>query len=126
MLEDKYYNSWLAGFWEGEGCLSKLKRQTGYYISIVQAINGDRNVEFCIKKIQERFRGCINIKKSTQCFSSLSKPQIVWRLNKRKDIIYFLETIYPYCQLRKKDIENALKHYETHPKRINQYKKCGA
>ena len=28
-MEDKIFNSWIAGFWEGEGCLHKHKNQAG-------------------------------------------------------------------------------------------------
>jgi len=124
-MEDNNFNIWVAGFWEGEGCLNKLKRQTGYQVSINQAIDNNRTVESCMKKIQEKFYGHLynlDIQKYYPKFNT--KLQIRWQLDKRKEIIYFLETIYPYCQFRKKEIENALEHYKTHPKRVNQYKEC--
>lgn len=118
------FNIWVAGFWEGEGCLVKLKRQIGYQTSINQAINNNRNVKNCMEKIQKKFNGHLYNQDIFQRYNPNCKLQIKWQLYKRKDIIYFLKTIYPYCQLRKREVKNALKHYKTHPKRINQYKEC--
>jgi len=123
-MNDNNFNTWLAGFWEGEGCLSKLRRQTGYQVSINQAIDNNRTVESCMKKIQEKFNGHLYNFDIQQRYNPNYKLQMRWQLDKRKDIIYFLKTIYPYCQIRKKDIENVLRHYEINPKRINQYKEC--
>jgi len=119
-MEDKIFNSWLAGFWEGEGSLYKLTKQTGYGVNIHQAIDNEKTVRFCMDKIKEKFGGHLN-KKAPRILKH--KIQLRWQLYKREDIIYFLKTIYPYCKIRKKQIEDVLEYYEIHPKRINQYAK---
>ena len=116
MIEDKIYNSWLAGFWEGEGCLVRFKGHTGYRVTIVQGITNGRNVILCMNKIQEKFGGRLyrrNMKGK--------KDQMRWELHQREDLIWFLKKIYPYCQFRKKQIRDAFEYYETHPRKRSIY-----
>lgn len=122
MIEDRIYNSWLAGFWEGEGSLYKLTKQIGYGVNIYQAVKDERTVNFCMNEIKRKYGGHLN-KIIPRVLKH--KIQLRWQLSKRKDVISFLETIYPYCQFRKKEIEDVLRYYKIHPKRINQYKECG-
>jgi len=117
-MENNIFNAWLAGFWEGEGSLYKFTKQAGYGVNIHQAIDNGKTVKFCMDKIKEKFGGHL-IKVNSR--TSKHKIQLKWQLYKREDVIYFLKTIYPYCQIRKKQIENVLKYYEIHPRKINQY-----
>jgi len=111
MIEDKIYNSWLAGFWEGEGCLSRFKGHTGYRVTICQSITDGRKVISCMKKIQKKFGGRLY-----RVELEGKKDQMKWYLHQREDLIYFLKKIYPYCQFRKKQIRDALEYYENHPR----------
>lgn len=108
-MEDKIFNVWLAGFWEGEGCIGKYKNQNGCYVEIKQALHSERNVENCMKKIQENFGGHLHI------YNPKNKKHRTitdWRLDKSYDVIKFIKTIYPYCQFRKKNLEDALIVFE--------------
>ena len=112
-MEDKIFNVWLAGFWEGEGSIFKRKGSNrGYCISLSQSIDSKRTVELTMGKIQKTFGGGItNIK----FINENHKPQLMWRLTKREDIIKFINTIYPYCNIRKTDLKNCLEYFENHP-----------
>jgi len=121
-MEDKLFNAWLAGFWEGEGYLSKFKGHTGYRVGICQAITDGRKVISCMKEIQEKFEGHLyRIKIEGR------KDQIRWYLDQREGIIYFIKKIYPYCRFRKKQIRDVFEYYENHPrlrginKKINEH-----
>ena len=107
-MEDNNFNAWLAGFWEGEGCICK-KTGGNYIITICQALDNNRTVELCMEEIQSKFKGHLYNRKMNE----KHKPLMVWALGCARDNIFFLKSIYPYCQIRKYDIENALKHYET-------------
>lgn len=118
MLEDKIYNSWLAGFWEGEGCLSRFKGHTGYRVTICQSITDNRRVHFCMKKIQEKFGGRLYRTNSEEY-----KDKYTWFLHQREDLIYFLKKIYPYCIFRKKQIKDVFEYYENHPRLRNIFRR---
>lgn len=109
-MEDNIFNSWIAAFWEGEGSLCRIKGHIGYRVMICQSINPTRSVMPTMKKIQKIFDGHISTRKIKNY-----KSRIEWVLTRRKDVIRFIETIYPYCYIRKKDLENCLRYFETHP-----------
>jgi hypothetical protein len=114
-MEDNNFDSWIAGFWEGEGTIYKVKkeRNTNYCIAISQAIEFKRNVESTMERIQKTYGGHItkvNFKNKNY------KSQLMWRLSKRGDVIKFINSIYPYCQIRKQDLENCLLYFKTHPR----------
>jgi len=116
-MEDKLFNAWVAGFWEGEGSIFKKSERRyddrSYCISINQSIDSNRSVKFCMEKIQSTFGGHIR----NQKFSNNNyKLQLHWRLSKREDIINFINAILPYCQIRRKDLENCLTYFRTHPR----------
>lgn len=127
-MEDKIFNSWMAGFWEGEGSifkksekryrvykdgqkgLQKRVRCRSYCISIGQSIDKNRTVNFLMEKIQKTFGGHLSYRDIKDY-----KSKIEWRLTKREDVIRFINAICPYCQIRKRDLENCLEYFETHP-----------
>jgi len=109
-MEDKIFNSWVAAFWEGEGSLCKRKYR-GYCVAICQSIDPKRSVMPTMKKIQEIFGGHISTRKIKNY-----KLKVEWVLTRRDDVIHFIKTIYPYCYIRKKDLKNCLRYFETHPR----------
>lgn len=113
-MEDKIFNSWVAGFWEGEGSIFKRSEKRyddrSYCISISQSIDKNRTVNFLMEKIQKTFGGHISYRNIKNY-----KSKFEWRLTRREDVVRFINAIYPYCQIRKKDLENCLKYFETHP-----------
>lgn len=123
---NKLSNSWVAGFFEGEGCISKRKDR-GYTVLIAQAFQINRTVKELMKSLKELFKGKFYIRKSTKINN---KPQIQWIINKRQDVLYFLKCIYPYCQIRKQDIKIAINYLKNHPQnydidKINYYRTKG-
>jgi len=110
-MEDKIFNSWIAAFWEGEGSLCKIKEHVGYRVMICQSIDPKRSVMPIMNKIQKKFGGHISIRKIKNY-----KPRAEWVLTRRDDVIHFIKTIYPYCHIRKIDLENCLIYFKTHPR----------
>lgn len=111
-MRDKTFNSWLAGFWEGEGSICKKKARYAYVVSIGQSLRSDRTIKKLFEKIQKNFGGYSYYERGTNI--------IKWQLTKRKDVINFIKAIYPYCHLRKKQLKKVLNNYEMHP--IKSYK----
>ena len=119
-LEDKIFNIWLAGFWEGEGSVSKFKNKNCYRITLAQTIKEDREVELCFKMIKEKFGGNYYKIKPTPK-NKQSNTLLRYHLDQRDDVINFIKTIYPYCQFRKNEIENAFKYFELHPRKRDNF-----
>lgn len=115
-MEKNNFSIWMAGFWEGEGSLYKRKNSTGYVIAISQSICPERNVEKTMEKIKNIYRGKIYKIKDN---NKHHKRALIWKMGKREDVIYFLKTIFPYCQNRKQEVKNALIHYKNHSR--NKY-----
>uniref|UniRef100_A0A6H2A4D5 Putative homing endonuclease n=2 Tax=viral metagenome TaxID=1070528 RepID=A0A6H2A4D5_9ZZZZ len=116
-MEDNDFNSWLAGFWEGEGCISKRKNGTGYVVRISQSLCPGRNVEEMMKKIKNIFGGNI-----TEMKYEKYKTSLLWSIGNRRDVLKFIDTIYLYCQFRNKQLAEALIHYKKYSK-YNVYPK---
>ncbi|MCK4446860.1 MAG: hypothetical protein KAW56_07245 [Candidatus Marinimicrobia bacterium] len=110
-MEDKIFNAWLAGFWEGEGSLTKFKSKNVYRITLTQCIKDGRGVELCFNKIKQRFGG--NYYKIIPRKKNHSIT-LRYHLDQRDDVLNFIKTIYPYCQIRKKQIEDVLEYFKTH------------
>ena len=126
MNKNCLFYSWLAGFWEGEGCLIKGKR--GYRVQIVQSIQINKTTKQMMKEIQFTFKGKLYFIKSKD---KRRKNQYRWALVRYKDMLRFLIKIYPYCYLRKQDVKVAidflkqlkLKHFRDYEKYLYKIKK---
>ena len=119
--ENDIFDAWVAGFWEGEGSIYKRKTCFGYLLTITQTIRDRRTTENCMGKIQKRFKGSIYILKENKDYNTVMR----WQLTNSGDVFYFLKTIYPYCQVRGKDVEDALKFFKDKNTVILDYKKDG-
>ena len=121
MCKDNF-NAWVAGFWEGEGSIYKRKEGFGYLLTITQTIRDGRTTEICMEKIQKKFEGSIyTLKDKNENHNTVMR----WQLTNLGDVFYFLKTIYPYCQVRGKDVEDALKCFEDEGIVILEYEKNG-
>ena len=109
IVENKYFNSWLAGFWEGEGSLSQQTHSRGYRAAICQVLRPDRNIELAFKKIRDIFGGSIRKDCNRQC------KTITWTLYGREKVIRFVKIILPYCQFRKGQLKEILKYFKDNP-----------
>lgn len=99
---------WLAGFWEGEGCISpQYKSKTRFIIDIAQSITENRDVEAMMEKLKNTYGG--NVYKN---IIPNYKTQLRWRLFKREEVINFIKKIIPYCQFRKNELINVLEVME--------------
>lgn len=116
------FDAWVAGFWEGEGSIYKRKKGFGYLLTITQTIRDRRTTEICMEKIQKKFKGSMYTRKGEKENHSIVMR---WQLTNMGNIFYFLKTIYPYCQVRGKDVEDALKCFEDRNTVILEYKKDG-
>ena len=113
-MEDNNFNAWLAGFWEGEGSLTKFKNLKDVYrITITQTIRDDRTTAETMEKIKQIFGGNYYISNDKK-YRKLAR----YALDKQKNVLNFLEAIYPYCHIRKNDIKKALTSF--HYKAMNQ------
>jgi hypothetical protein len=105
MKSDKFFFAWVAAFLEGEGTFRKYSG--GGQISISQGIDKKRTVVSTMKLLKLYFGGHLYYRKR----DNLNYKQIIqWTLVKRKNVIYFLECILPYCLLRKKEIYSLLNY----------------
>jgi len=118
-MNDNNFDSWVAGFWEGEGCIlkrNKNRKQIEFSIDISQVICSGRDVEPTMKKIQKAYGGNIY----RQNYSN-DKIILRWRIGKRVDVIKFINAIYPYCQIRRQGLEEILTYYRIHPPLKNKF-----
>jgi len=115
---DKHFDSWAAGFWEGEGSIIKDKNKNGFRISLCQSFHDKRNVENIMIMLKDTYGGTI-IKQS---FNNHYHDILMWRILKGKDVINFIKRIFPYCQFRKKELQNVLNVYEQHPEHFTRFK----
>jgi len=128
-MDDRKFFIWLAGFWEGEGCLNitrahrkgssvycyKDGKKYGPYIvkkdvkkiQVVISSTNKRVLEMIVKKTglgkiyQQRNLGKIKAK----------RPIYSWRIQKIEEVLLFLEKIKPHLQFRRGEIEEKIKKF---------------
>jgi len=110
IIENKYFNAWLAGFWEGEGSLSQQTNSRGYRVAICQILRPDRNIEPAFEKIRDFFGGSLR-KDTTKHYGTT----ITWTLYGREKVIRFVKIILPYCRFRRRQLKSVLKYFEDNP-----------
>ena len=100
-------NSYIAGFFDGEGCVS-IKRTggSGNYLQVVaQIINTDIDI---LKKFKEKFSGNIHVMYRTK---PNHKTGYTWKVAS-KSAYEFLLAIYPYAIIKRDRIKLALEFQE--------------
>ena len=115
-MEDKIFDCWVAGFWEGEGSLS-LTNKNRYVAQISQALDKDRDVEVIMNKIKDTYGGHIGIIKHGGKYKDL----LQWRVSKGIDVINFIKRIYPYCQFRRFQLDNFLIYVKENPQHFTKF-----
>ncbi|MFO8066554.1 MAG: hypothetical protein R6U11_03130 [Bacteroidales bacterium] len=118
---DKYFDSWAAGFWEGEGSIIKKTNKIGFIISLCQSFDDKRDVEKMMTKLKNTYGGHFCYRKQNKHYPN-SKKQLMWRITKGSDVIKFIKQIYPYCEFRKNELKNALDVYEKYPQSFTKFK----
>lgn len=116
------FDIWAAGFWEGEGWLSKAsgKNKNSFFVGINQALVDDRDIESIMNKLKNTYGGNVYFYKKDK-YNPNAKDQLTWRLSKGSDVINFIKRIYPYCYFRKKQLEKVLNIYKQHPEYFTQF-----
>ena len=106
---DREFWSWFAGFWEGEGSLTKNGR-----VSICQ--KDKTPLEF----IQSKLGGSLNLRQRKSNFPP-HNPIWVWYVSLRRDVIKVAESMFPYLKFRQKKVLEVLEDLrEKESKRPSQ------
>lgn len=97
--------SWCAGFFDGEGCISR--RKSGRYRLVVQ-----QNVRLPLEVLERMFGGSLygpyTRQRSRNGVGEWSNPYWVWRLNRQEEVLFALESMYPYLRVKGGEAEVAI------------------
>ncbi|RLG92145.1 MAG: hypothetical protein DRO36_02420 [Candidatus Hecatellales archaeon] len=123
---------WLAGFWEGGGCLNvtfshrkgenvyclKSGKRYGPYtvkkdVKKIQVVISNTNREILEKIVEKTGLGKIYQQKKFRKIR-LKKPIYFWRIQRAEEVLLFLEKIKPYLQFRRVEVEEKLKSFMEH------------
>lgn len=83
--------AYFAGFFDGEGCIT-VHRQPNRVYAFVTCTNTDKQV---ILRFQEAFGGHIQTKVNVP-----GRVIYVWNISAKKDVVNFLEQIFPFLQVK--------------------------
>lgn len=89
-------NEYIAGFFDGEGCITLSNRQVK--IDIVQKDDG------ILRLIQQIFGGRIYRRKATK----IGGESFVLQLTRKEEQVRFLQAIQPYCFVKKHKVDIAI------------------
>jgi len=94
---------------DGEGTIWYLKKSS-ICLEIRQGLNPNRPVRNLFNKIKRHYGSTLFVtrKKGTNRLHTMG-----WRIIKKEDVIYVINKILPYVELRKKDLENVLAHFKN-------------
>jgi hypothetical protein len=94
-----FYNAWLSGFFEGDGCVNLNRANYNLILSISQK---NKNI---LDKIKYIYGGNIYFDKSWNGYS--------WQASNKKDLISLFEyfTLYPLKSIKNSDIFSAKKFF---------------
>jgi hypothetical protein len=84
--------SYVAGFFDGEGCISihrQINKYLGYYFRVIIGQSGDRGEQIC-EWLKANFGGVVHIKKQSW----------TWEMSSCQ-ACEFLKQIYPYLKIKK-------------------------
>lgn len=93
--------AYLAGFVDGEGCISTTSSKSGqFYPRLVVAQSDFGQIE----RLREKFLGLgrVHVKQQKHY-----RPQLVWTL-RGEELLVFLENLLPYLDLKKRQAEVAI------------------
>lgn len=93
------YKAWLAGFFDGEGCIT-LYCNPGTELKVPRVGIGQKNAFELLTEIQQVYGGGVNIHKGKGMFR--------WFCSSRTEIQRFLTDILPYLKVKRAKAEIAL------------------
>ena len=94
--------AYIAGFLDGEGCITIFKRnryKVPLYVPSIQITNTNQEI---LKWIKLKVRKGRIIKLKGESRKSFWKDTYRWILTNRKDMFEFLKMIFPYLQVKEK------------------------
>lgn len=101
-MKNNEFWSWLAGFWEGEGCLwfSYSRSRVSFESALNITQKSREPLDYIFRKTKVGF-----------VRETYNKGRLyhVWNVRKKKDIIYIVERMLPYIIFRYKDLKKKLK-----------------
>lgn len=102
---NKLFTAWVAGFFDGEGCvmIHRRKRSTNFIEHYVTAVIGQKNIE-PLKAIQAQFGGVLTKLTTSGCYQ--------WRAH-GGTAEYFYRAIRPYLRLKGQEVDCALEVRNT-------------
>lgn len=105
-LPKEQFLVWCAGFFDGEGCISIRHNSRGHSSLQVDLTQCVREI---LDQVQAEFGGTVHTRKSVN-----PKWRTAYNLTfQAKTAKYFLEAIYPYLYIKKKQARLALEFYTT-------------
>jgi hypothetical protein len=96
----KLTDQWVAGFFDGEGCVSIVRRKRGNWIEHHLSVQISQNDQRPLKAIRKRFGG-------SQCVSMTPSGCWRWRIH-GKAADAFLRAIHPFSIVKAEQIRLAL------------------
>lgn len=100
MSSQELFLAWVAGFFDGEGCICAANHPNGPSLRV----NIAQKNRLVLELIQQRLGGKIYTRKVDGCSQ-------LWYQNK-EELKTFLTAISPYVILRKSEVDIALRFYE--------------
>lgn len=106
-MSDESELSYMAGFFDGEGCMGvywdKIKNNKKRYYPMIKLTNNNKSI---LKEFEDRFEGGIyKHHTSRQCWD--------WVIKGGKKTTYFLEIMTPYLRQKKEQAETLMEFCNT-------------
>lgn len=114
---DKAY---LAGFFDGEGTIGIYRSKTGYFLMSVRMNTIDIKD---LEHLYEKF-GSIGIFNVYSNAGTTNYPQAYWVIQKRSEIVEFLNIILPFAKLKRDQIclmIDYCKYCDDHGGRLTEW-----
>ena len=110
--------AYMAGLFDGEGCISLARHSSGRYYNVACYIVMTN--EYILQLFCFRFGGRVS-RKYNRPMNPKHQPYWRWSISSRQ-AYHFLKTIYPYLIIKKPQAEVAFKFIEEHTYHTGSYK----
>lgn len=105
--------AYLAGLFDGEGCISFLRQYENKSSFVLHAIIGSSDWGI-INWLKDNFGGVVKEQKPNAFHAGFKRNKIYGRwILRTRNALAFLKEVYPYLKIKKKQAELAMKYYET-------------
>ena len=95
--------AWLAGFFDGEGCVYNGVNARGFPYAMITVVNTDKSsLDRCV-----RISGCGTIvHKPVQ--GNMRKPQWTWRVQSQRDMVHVARQLIPHSTIKREKLEKLV------------------